>query len=63
MIVEFSIRHAVGIVCDRKWSRSPKQLWQSLPPVSRKCAICYTYFLASLRTGFTQQTTSTSEQR
>ena len=44
MSVEFSIRHAVGIVCDRDHLRSPKQLWQSLPSVSRQCAICHTYF-------------------
>jgi IS1 family transposase len=35
MIAHYPHRMADGIVCDRDHLRAPKQLWQSLPPVSR----------------------------
>ncbi len=34
----------VGVYVGERSSQSAKQLWQSLPPVYRQCAVCYTDF-------------------
>ena len=37
-------RAIVGVYVGSRSRRSAKRLWQSLPPVSRQCAVCYTDF-------------------
>jgi len=37
-------RAIVGVYVGSRSRRSAKRLWQSLPPVYRQCAVCYTDF-------------------
>lgn len=44
LAIDANTREIVGVcVADRR-RRSAKKLWQSLPPVYRQCAVCYTDF-------------------
>lgn len=42
--MDATTREIVGVYVGDRSSQSAKQLWQSLPPVYRQCAICYTDF-------------------
>jgi len=38
-------REIIGVYIGDRSEEGAKQLWNSLPPVYRQCAVCYTYFL------------------
>ena len=40
-------REIIGIYIGDRSEEGAKQLWNSLPPIYRQCAVCYTYFWAA----------------
>ena len=44
LALDATTREIVGVHIGERSSHSAKQLWQSLPPVYRQCAVCYTDF-------------------
>ena len=40
-------REIVGLYIGDRLKKSASKLWQSLPPVYRQCAVCYTDFWES----------------
>jgi hypothetical protein len=40
----FRSRKIVGLYIGDRSKKSAEDLWQSLPPVYRQCAVCYTDF-------------------
>lgn len=44
LALDATTREIVGVYIGDRSSRSAKQLWQSLSPVYRQCAVCYTDF-------------------
>jgi IS1 family transposase len=42
-----NIREIVGLYIGDRSKKSASKLWQSLPPVYRQCAVCYTDFWES----------------
>jgi transposase-like protein len=44
LAIDATTREIVGVHIGDRSSQSAKQLWQSLPPVYRQCAMCYTDF-------------------
>ncbi len=44
LAIDATTREIVGVYIGDRSSQSAKQLWRTLPPVYRQCAICYTDF-------------------
>jgi IS1 family transposase len=44
LAIDATTREIVGVHIGDRSSQSAKQLWRSLPPVYRQCAVCYTDF-------------------
>ncbi len=44
LAIDATTREIVGVYIGDRSSQSAKQLWRSLPPVYRQCAVCYTDF-------------------
>lgn len=44
LAIDADTREIVGVYVGDRSRQSAKELWQSLPPVYRQCAICYTDF-------------------
>jgi IS1 family transposase len=44
LAIDATTREIVGVYIGDRSRQSAKRLWQSLPPVYRQCAICYTDF-------------------
>lgn len=44
LAIDADSRQVVGMVVGDRSRPSAKKLWQSLPPVYRQCAVCYTDF-------------------
>ncbi len=44
LAIDATTREIVGVYIGDRSSQSAKQLWLSLPPVYRQCAVCYTDF-------------------
>ncbi len=42
LAIDVTTREIVGVHIGDRSSQSAKQLWRSLPPVYRQCAVCYT---------------------
>jgi transposase-like protein len=53
-------REIIGVYIGDRSEEGAKQLWNSLPPVYRQCAVCYTDFWAGLCLYFSKQTPSAS---
>ena len=45
--MDIKTREVVGLYVGDRSKQAAKELWNSLPPVYRQCAICYTDFWAS----------------
>ena len=44
LAIDADSREIVGVYVGDRSRRSAQRLWQSLPPVYRQCAVCYTDF-------------------
>lgn len=44
LAIDIESREIVGVFIGDRSRRSAQQLWQSLPPVYRQCAVCFTDF-------------------
>lgn len=44
LAIDATTREIVGVYIGDRSGQSAKQLWRSLPPVYRQCAVCYTDF-------------------
>ena len=44
LAIDATTREIVGVYIGDRSSQSAKQLWRSLPPIYRQCAVCYTDF-------------------
>lgn len=53
-------REIIGVYIGDRSEEGAKQLWNSLPPVYRQCAVCYTDFWADGSLYFSKQTPSAS---
>ena len=47
LALDTDTREIVGVYIGARDEAAAEQLWQSLPPVYRQCAICYTDFWAA----------------
>lgn len=47
-------REIIGVYIDERSAEGARKLWNSLPPVYRQCAVCYTDFWQALMLVFFQ---------
>lgn len=44
LAMDATTREIIGVYIGTRSRQSARQLWQSLPPIYRQCAVCYTDF-------------------
>ena len=55
LAIDRSSRQIVGVHVGNRERRDAQQLWRTLPPVYRQCAVCYTDFWSAYKKIFPQK--------
>ena len=57
LAIDATTREIIGLYIGDRSAKSAKKLWQSLPPIYRQCAVCYTDFWEAYKQAKPAQTT------